>query len=132
MNQSLDRNESPSMAGKVVLITGGSGGIGRATAVGLAALGARVAITGRGGTSFEPVLRYIDEHRDYDGLIVVTDGMAARPEPPENRRTRVLWLFHHEETYRNMRGNVAHVGQAVFIKPDPGHGSHARRGSTRA
>ena len=35
------------MAGKVVLITGGTGGIGRASAEGLARLGARVAITGR-------------------------------------------------------------------------------------
>ena len=35
------------MAGQTVLVTGGTGGIGLATAVGLARLGARVGITGR-------------------------------------------------------------------------------------
>ena len=35
------------MTGKTVLITGGTGGIGRAAAIGLASMGARVGITGR-------------------------------------------------------------------------------------
>ncbi len=38
------------MSGKTVLVTGGTGGIGKATAIALATLGARVGITGRDDT----------------------------------------------------------------------------------
>jgi retinol dehydrogenase-14 len=38
---------APAMARRLVLVTGGSGGIGKATALGLARLGARVSIVGR-------------------------------------------------------------------------------------
>jgi len=43
----MDQIHPRPMAGRTVLVTGGTSGIGRATAVGLAALGAGVAITGR-------------------------------------------------------------------------------------
>jgi retinol dehydrogenase-14 len=52
-------NRSGRMAGRTVLITGGTSGIGRATATGLAAIGARVAITGRNRERTERLAREI-------------------------------------------------------------------------
>ncbi len=49
----------PRMAGKTVLITGATGGIGKATAIGLAVLGAHLAITGRDRDRTEDVAREI-------------------------------------------------------------------------
>ena len=43
----MEQVRSGPMADRTVLVTGGSGGIGRATALGLAAMGAHLAITGR-------------------------------------------------------------------------------------
>jgi retinol dehydrogenase 14 len=43
----MEQNRTRPMAGRTVLVTGGTGGIGKATALGLAALGAHLAITGR-------------------------------------------------------------------------------------
>ncbi len=43
----MTENVPGPMAGKTALVTGGTGGIGRAAAAGLAAPGARVGITGR-------------------------------------------------------------------------------------
>src|SRR4051794_9216197 len=47
------------MAGRTVLVTGGTGGIGKATAAGLAALGANLAITGRDHERTEETAREI-------------------------------------------------------------------------
>jgi NAD(P)-dependent dehydrogenase (short-subunit alcohol dehydrogenase family) len=48
------------MAARTVLVTGGTGGIGLATAVGLAAMGARVAISGRDRERAEAAARRVE------------------------------------------------------------------------
>lgn len=75
-----------------------------------------VEVLGRGGTSFAPVLAYIDEHRDYDGLIIFTDGYAPIPPKPQNRRTRILWLFNHEANYKAMQRGLRNLGLTAFLK----------------
>ncbi|AIX99979.1 short-chain dehydrogenase [Arthrobacter sp. PAMC 25486] len=55
----MNEPRSMLMAGKTVLITGGTGGIGRATAVGLAKRGAHVAITGRDPGRLQDAVREI-------------------------------------------------------------------------
>jgi predicted metal-dependent peptidase len=75
-----------------------------------------IVVEGRGGTSFEPLVDYVDEHPEYDGLIVFTDGYAPVPRPPRNRHTRLLWLFTHEHTYEAMREGLRRIGRAAFLR----------------
>ncbi|MDQ1324178.1 MAG: retinol dehydrogenase 14 [Chloroflexota bacterium] len=57
----MEQIDGRPMAGRTVLVTGGTGGIGRATAVGLAAMGASVAIVGRDRERTEAAVREIRE-----------------------------------------------------------------------
>jgi len=76
----------------------------------------RIEVVGRGGTNLAVPLAYIDEHRHYDGLIVFTDGLAPVPSPPRNRRTRVLWLFNSQESYRQRGQGLRSIGPAISLK----------------
>jgi retinol dehydrogenase-14 len=55
----MERNRGGPMTGRTVLVTGGTAGIGRATALGLAALGAHLAIAGRDRGRTEDAAREI-------------------------------------------------------------------------
>jgi NAD(P)-dependent dehydrogenase (short-subunit alcohol dehydrogenase family) len=55
----MEQIHSGTMAGRTVLVTGATGGIGRATALGLALLGAHLAITGRDRGRTEDAAREI-------------------------------------------------------------------------
>lgn len=71
---------------------------------------------GRGGTNFQPIIDHVDQQRDYDGLIIYTDGIAPAPTPPKNRRTRILWLFVSEDAHAQMAGPLRHVGVSAFLQ----------------
>ncbi len=76
----------------------------------------KVKVIGRGGTDFQPVVDYIETNKDYDGLIIFTDGWAPVPTAPKSKRTRVLWLFNNEHNYMNMKDNLRPIGRSTFIK----------------
>src|SRR6202158_55574 len=72
--------EALAMAGKVVLVTGGTGGIGKATAIGLAALGARVGITGRDLARAERVAAEIRTASGNPAVDVFAADMSSQAE----------------------------------------------------
>ena len=66
----------PDLAGKVAVVTGGSGGIGAATCRLLAANGARVAVNGRDRTRLQAM---VDAIREDGGQAIGVDGDCTGP-----------------------------------------------------
>lgn len=63
---------------------------------------AEIQVTGRGGTSFQPLFDYIKDHKEYDGLIILTDGQAPPPETDSKARTtgtHILWVCKDKAAY---------------------------------
>jgi retinol dehydrogenase 14 len=69
-----------SMNGKTVLITGGTSGIGKAAAVGLASMGARVGITGRDRARAEQAAAAIADESGCPAVDVFVADMSSQPE----------------------------------------------------
>ena len=72
--------DTSDMTGKTVLVTGGTFGIGKATATGLAALGARVAITGRDRGRAEAAAVEIQTVSGNPAVDVFAADMSAQSE----------------------------------------------------
>ncbi len=59
-------------------------------------------INGKGGTNFQVPLDYFFEHKDYDGLIIFTDGEAAIPSM-KGRRENVLWILTNRTAFEKSK-----------------------------
>jgi retinol dehydrogenase-14 len=68
------------MTGKTVLITGGTGGIGRAAAIGLASMGARVGITGRDRARAEHAAATITRESGNAAVDIFVAEMSSQAE----------------------------------------------------
>lgn len=82
---------------KVVIVTGGSAGIGRSAALHLAELGARVLITGRRTARLEAV---VSEHPNVEGLIADT----SRPADASHTISKAIELWGRLDVLINNAG----------------------------
>ena len=73
-------------------------------------------VKGRGGTDFQPVVDYMAEHGEYDGLIIFTDGYAPKPEVPARLKGRLLWILRSEKEYNEHRKWMSESGRVCFIE----------------
>ena len=119
-----------SMAGRTVLITGGTGGIGRATAEGLAAMGAHVLITGRDAARAEDAARMIRAATRAQVDVLVAD-LSSQSEVRRlaadalDRLPRIDVLVNNVGGYWNTRRLTAdgleHTFAVNHLAPLPAH-----------
>ncbi len=76
----------------------------------------KVEVCGRGGTSFQEVFDYLKDHRQYDGLLIFTDGYAPEPRVDFALRTKVLWICRSEKEYNVHHGWMEKTGRACWIE----------------
>jgi retinol dehydrogenase 14 len=102
------RTLDPAMTGKTVLITGGSGGIGRAAAIGLASMGARVGITGRDRARAEEAAAAIARASGNPAVDVFVADMSSRAEVRRLAAEVLAWYPRLDVLLNNVGGFWAH------------------------
>ena len=58
-----------------------------------------IKIIGRGGTDFQCAVDYYEDHPEYQGIIIFTDGYA--PVPELHMRKQILWILSGKHEYDN-------------------------------
>lgn len=76
----------------------------------------KIEVKGRGGTCFQPVVNFMADHPEYDGLIIFTDGYASKPEVSAKLKGRILWILRSEKEYKDHRNWMKESGRVCFIE----------------
>ena len=97
------------MADKTVLITGGTGGIGRAAAVGLASMGARVGITGRDRARAEAAAAGIARESGNPAVDFFAADLSSQAEV-RRLADEVLATYHPDEVTVRIRKPAVDLG----------------------
>jgi NAD(P)-dependent dehydrogenase (short-subunit alcohol dehydrogenase family) len=100
--------DTPDLTGKFVLVTGGTGGIGKATAIGLAARGARVGITGRERVRGEEAAEEIRRASGNPDVDLFPVDMSAQAEVRRLARQVLDAYAHLDVLVNNVGGSWAH------------------------
>lgn len=74
-----------------------------------------IEVTGRGGTSFQPVFDYLLEHNHYDGLVILTDGAAPHPKIDDNLHAEILWVCESERSYEECHKWMELCGRCCWM-----------------
>ena len=74
-----------------------------------------LSIRGRGGTDFNPIIKYYCEQKDYQGLIIFTDGYAPPPDKMK-RKKRIVWAIDTEDHYKYVKHSLEKSGICCYIK----------------
>ena len=100
-SQALDALRPGCLTPRVALVTGGGSGIGRATAMLLASLGARVAVTGRRVEALDETVAMIT---DAGGDAIGVSCDIREPDAVDQMLTQVLARFSHVDILVNNAG----------------------------
>lgn len=75
-----------------------------------------IKITGRGGTNFQVPVDYLTQHPEFDGMIVLTDGIAETPEVHRGVRCKIVWVCINDKCYQQNYKWMSRIGRCTYIK----------------
>ncbi|MBQ7019522.1 MAG: hypothetical protein IJN30_00820 [Bacteroidales bacterium] len=72
-------------------------------------------VFGRGGTSFQEPVDFAHEN-GYEGLVILTDGYARKPEIPDGMTAKILWVCVDRESYDENKEWMQKTGRVCMMQ----------------